>query len=146
MNYSLQLSFDSERLGELTDAQLACIWLSRADNMPNELARKLHREIAARWFKVLDGFTTAHRQFTEIGERVQLNPGPIDLPELMRSPDEMVAVVWALFGKCKVHRSGKSPLALEVAERWLSMLTLLPIEAPGDQWQRPAVTRDWSTQ
>jgi hypothetical protein len=146
MNYSIQLTFESDRLGELTDEQLACIWLSRGDNVRNELARKLHREIATRWFNVLDGFTTTHRQFTEIGQRVQLNPGPIDLAELMRSPDELVAVMWAMLGRCKVHQSGKSALALEVAERWISMLTLLPIEAPDGHWQRPAVTRVWRQQ
>lgn len=146
MNYDFHVTFDSDRLSQLADHQLACIWLSRADNAPNELIRKLHREITARWFKVLDAFTSVHRQFAEIGQHVQLNPNQIDTSALMRTPDEMVAVMWAMLGECKAHRNGKSALAVEVAERWLAMLALLPIEANGGQWQRPAVTGTWSQQ
>lgn len=158
MTYEFKIELDGKDFGPCPDDMLAAAWLlqrsgrqanaASVDN-PEALAglrADLMREIVRRWLETLAIYSEKLDAFERIAAMLASAPNqmlsyPITPAEIKTTPDESLAMIWIMLrNRAKVSPPFLDMLTGEIADRWLSMLVMYPIETAPGHWSRPSIT------
>lgn len=160
MKYVFQLDIEGEDFARCPDDTLAAVWLlqrsgrqasaASVDN-PEALAgmrADLVREIVRRWLETLAIYSDKLDAFERMAAMLASAPNqmlsyPTTPTEIKTTSDESLAMIWVLLrNRHKVSPPFLDMLTSEIADRWLSMLVLYPVEMAPGRWSRPSITEN----
>ncbi len=160
MKYVFQLEIEGEDFANCPDDMLAAVWLlqrsgqhasaAQVDNPKAgaELLARLSGEIARRWLETLAIYSNKLDAFEHMAAMLAAAPNqmlshPTTPAEIKTTSDESLAMLWIMFrNRSKLNPQFRDMLTSEIADRWVAMLTLYPVEIAPGHWSRPSINED----